>query len=146
MSVRMSPFFKLESFEANFVVLMFLVFHKCFTSFITRVSPVFFNGDQFWAIHSNSSFIDLKIVRLDKVPSSGMCRAPVLFLKKGKRKFYKQEMELLLLFYDLLSKNFFYKIFPITTKDSGTVFLNKKYNLTSQFYNLTSHLSSQELS
>ena len=139
MSVRMSPFFKLESFEANFVVLMFLVFHKCFTSFITRVSPVFFNGDQFWVIHSNSSFID-------KVPSSGMCRAPVLFFKKGKRKFYKQEMELLLLFYDLLSKNFFYKIFPITTEDSGTVFWNKRYNLTSQFYNLTSHLSSQELS
>ena len=37
MFVRSSQFFNLEVFEANFDVLMFLVFHQCFT----RVSPVF---------------------------------------------------------------------------------------------------------
>ena len=55
----------------------------------------------------------------------------------------KQEMELFLLFPDLQSKNFFYKMFLILTNESRTGFENRKWKYPNRkwnyfFYFLTS--------
>ena len=48
-------------------------------------------------------------------------------------------MELFLLFPDLGSKNFFYKRFPIFTKDSGISFKNRKWNYLNRISNYFSY-------